>query len=148
MNKEEFQASRLKLGKTQKQLSELLGTSLKAIQSFEQGWRKVPVHIERQMLFLRALHEGKAKGVQPCWDTQGCPPERRRGCPAWEFNAGHLCWFINGTICEGRPRVSWGTKMKICQRCTVFRNNVGVAGLRKIARDRSAKPASRILNDV
>jgi len=133
MNNVEFQASRLKLGKTQKKLSELLGTSLKAIQSFEQGWRKVPVHIERQMFFLLVLHKGRAKEVRPCWDILACPPERRRECPAWEFNAGHLCWFINGTFCEGRTRVSWGSKMKLCRRCRVFRNNVGIAGARKIA---------------
>lgn len=133
MNNEEFQASRLQLGKTQKQLSELLGTSLKAIQSFEQGWRKVPVHIERHMLFLLALHKGKRKGVQPCWDVQDCPPNRRQNCPAWEFKAGHLCWFINGTICEGKPRVNWSSKMNICRRCKVFRNNVGISGARKIA---------------
>jgi DNA-binding XRE family transcriptional regulator len=133
MNNEEFQASRQQLKKTQKQLSELLGTSLKAIQSFEQGWRKVPVHIERQILFLLAFHKEKAKEVLPCWHIQNCPEERRRVCPAWEFNAGHLCWFINGTICEGRPRVSWSSKMSICRRCKVFRNNVGVPGLRKIA---------------
>ena len=132
MNNEEFQASRLRLGKTQKQLSELLGTSLKAIQSFEQGWRKVPVHIERQMLFLLALHKGKTKGVQHCWDVQDCPPNRRQNCPAWEFKAGHLCWFINGTICEGRSQVNWSSKMKICSRCKVFRNNVGTSGARKI----------------
>jgi hypothetical protein len=133
MNKLEFQAFRQRLGKTQKQLSELLGTSLKAIQSFEQGWRRVPAHIERQMLFLLAFHKEKAKGVLSCWDIQSCPEERRRVCPAWEFNAGHLCWFINGTICEGRPRVSWSSKMSVCRRCKVFRNNVGVPGSQKIA---------------
>jgi len=133
MNNEEFQASRLKLEKTQKKLSELLGTSLKAIQSFEQGWRKVPVHIERQMLFLLVLHKGKTKGVQPCWDVLECPPERRQNCPAWEFNAGHLCWFINGTICKGSPRAGWSSKMITCRRCKVFRNNLGVLGSRRIA---------------
>ncbi|OGP83214.1 MAG: hypothetical protein A2Z08_06130, partial [Deltaproteobacteria bacterium RBG_16_54_11] len=133
MNNEEFQVLRHRLGKTQKQLSELLGTSLKAIQSFEQGWRKVPVHIERQILFLLAFHKGKAKGIQPCWEVQDCPPERRRDCPAWEFNAGHLCWFINGTICEGKLRVSWSSKMNTCRRCRVFKINVGIAGSRKIA---------------
>jgi hypothetical protein len=125
MDNHEFQVSRQRLGKTQKQLSDLLGTSLKAIQSFEQGWRKVPVHIERQVLFLLAFHTGKAKGIQPCWIVQDCPQNTRRGCPAWELGAGHLCWFINGTICEGRPRVNWSSKMKICRRCRVFRNNMG-----------------------
>jgi DNA-binding XRE family transcriptional regulator len=133
MNNHEFQVSRQHLGKTQKQLSDLLGTSLKAIQSFEQGWRRVPVHIERQILFLLALQKGKKKRVQPCWDVRDCPAEIRRGCPAWEFNAGHLCWFINGTICEGKPQVNWGRKMKICKRCRVFRNNMDNIGSRKIS---------------
>jgi hypothetical protein len=133
MNRREFQTSRQRLGKTQKKLSELLGTSLKAIQSFEQGWRRVPVHIERQILFLIALQQGKTKGVRPCWDIRNCPKEICRGCPAWEFNAGHLCWFINGTICEGKPRLSWSSKMKACRRCVVFTNNVGIADERKKA---------------
>ena len=41
-------------GKTQNQLARLLGTSFKAIQSFEQGWRNVPAHTERQLLLLLA----------------------------------------------------------------------------------------------
>lgn len=132
MNDQQFQASRQQLGKTQKQLSELLGTSLKAIQSFEQGWRKVPAHIERQMLFLLTLRKEKAKEILPCWDIQNCSQERRQDCPAWEFNAGHLCWFINGTICQGSPRASWSSKMNVCQRCKVFKKNIGTSGSRKI----------------
>ena len=58
MDHREFQVSRQKLGKTQKQLAGLLGTSLKAIQSFEQGWRTVPAHVERQTLFLLAMKMG------------------------------------------------------------------------------------------
>ena len=63
MNHQAFQASRQQLGRTQKQLSELLGTSLKSIQSFEQGWRNVPIHIERQVLFLLTLKNYKARQV-------------------------------------------------------------------------------------
>ena len=59
MDSKEFHSLRQKLQKTQKQMSQLLGTSLKAVQSFEQGWRKVPVHVERQVLFLRSLKRGK-----------------------------------------------------------------------------------------
>lgn len=40
MDSKEFHSIRQKLQKTQKQMSELLETSLKAIQGFEQGWRK------------------------------------------------------------------------------------------------------------
>jgi len=78
MNHQEFQVSRQQLGKTQKQLSELLGTSLKAVQSFEQKWRKVPVHIERQMLFLLTSKKGKAKEVRPCWEIQTAPRKGAR----------------------------------------------------------------------
>jgi len=38
--------------KKQNQMTQLLGTYLKTIQSFEQVWRNIPVHIERQILFL------------------------------------------------------------------------------------------------
>lgn len=49
MDSEKFLLARKKLGKTQKQLAELLGTSLKAVHSYEQGWRSVPAHVERQL---------------------------------------------------------------------------------------------------
>jgi len=124
MNSDEFHVFRQKLQKTQKQMAELLGTSLKAVQSFEQGWRKVPGHIERQMLFLLMMQKGGAKDARPCWDIQSCSQEIRRSCPAWEFNAGHLCWFINGTICRGKPQNNWRSKMNVCRKCEVFAKNL------------------------
>ena len=132
MTRQEFQACRQQLGRTQKQFAELLGTSLKAIQSFEQGWRNVPTHIERQVLFLVTLQNDKAKQARPCWKVRNCAAEARRECPAWEFDAGTLCWFINGTMCQGKPQTSWSSKMKVCRKCEVFRNNVGTSGSRKI----------------
>jgi DNA-binding XRE family transcriptional regulator len=59
MDKREFSDIRRCLEKTQKQMAQLLGTSTKAIESFEQGWRNIPVHIERQMLFLLASMTSK-----------------------------------------------------------------------------------------
>jgi DNA-binding XRE family transcriptional regulator len=134
MDDQEFSSFRQKLEKTQKQMAELLGTSLKTIQSFEQGWRKVPVHVERQMLFLLNLKEGRAKDARPCWEIQNCSVEARQGCPAWEFNAGNLCWFINGTICLGKPQNDWGHKMKVCRKCEVFTKNFGTMALRRISK--------------
>ena len=52
----EFSKIRGILGKTQKKLAQLLWVSVKAIQSFEQGWREIPPHIERQMLFLYIMN--------------------------------------------------------------------------------------------
>ena len=127
MNNQEFHSFRQKLQKTQKQIAELLGISLKAVQSFEQGWRKVPVHIERQMLFLLMLKRGRAKDARPCWNIRKCSLQTRQACPAWEFNAGYLCWFINGTICHGEPLDSWNNKMKVCKKCDVFIRNLNAS---------------------
>jgi len=40
--------------------------------------------------------------------------------PAWEFQSGTLCWFVNGTICEGITHQDWEEKIKICHTCEVF----------------------------
>jgi len=121
MGKKEFSEIRHHLGKTQQQMAQLLGTSLKAIQSFEQGWRNIPVHAERQALFLLALKKLQKKD-KPCWVIRKCPREIKQNCPAWEFQVGYLCWFINGTICQGQMQESWHKKMKICRQCKVFRS--------------------------
>lgn len=121
MDQTEFSQIRRSLGKTQEQLARLLGTSLKAIQSFEQGWRNIPVHIERQVLFLLAMKRPHKRKSTPCWVIQKCPAKIRRNCPAWEFHGGQLCWFINGTICQGEVQENWHDKMKICRQCEVFR---------------------------
>jgi hypothetical protein len=120
VGKNEFSKVRQCLGKTQSQMAQLLGVSLKAIQSFEQGWRNIPVHIERQVLFLLASRKSSPREERPCWVTRKCPMEIRQNCPAWEFQVGNLCWFINGTICQGRVQTNWGKKMKICRQCKVF----------------------------
>jgi DNA-binding XRE family transcriptional regulator len=120
MDKKEFSLIRSHLGKTQSQMAKLLGTSLKAIQSFEQGWRNIPVHVERQVLFLLAMKRSCINMNTPCWVTRNCPVELRRNCPAWEFQIGQLCWFINGTICQGEAQENWQKKMQICRQCKIF----------------------------
>ena len=100
-------------------MAQLLGTSVKAIHSYEQGWRRVPTHAERQLYFL-AARKGEYKGRKPCWVVKKCPYEQKRQCPAWEFQAGKLCWFINGTICDGTVQNDWQEKIKICRSCEVF----------------------------
>jgi DNA-binding XRE family transcriptional regulator len=119
----EFSRIRAYLGKTQKELAQLLGTSLKAIQSFEQGWRRIPVHVERQVLFLLAHHLPQSgKGRQNCWTVMNCPKETRQRCPAWEYRLGHLCWFINGTMCRGKVQATWQKKMTLCRKCEMFQS--------------------------
>ena len=122
MDRKEFCHIRQKLNKTQKQMGQLLGTSVKAVHSYEQGWRKIPVHIERQMLFLLAHSDPPGGTKGRCWNIRKCPVEKKCHCPAWEFQLGHLCWFINGTICEGEAQESWEKKMNRCQKCRVFQS--------------------------
>jgi len=122
MDKKEFSLIRSRLEKTQNQLAQLLGTSPKAIQSFEQGWRNIPPHSERQLLFLLASKNPGKKERSFCWAVRNCPVDVKEKCPAWEFHAGGLCWFINGTICQGEVQGSWQRKMKICRKCEVFRS--------------------------
>ncbi len=119
MEKKELSTLRRRLGKSQKELAQLLGTSLKAVQSFEQGWRNIPVYIERQLFFLLAMKKYQRES-RPCWVIKKCPVEVKEKCPAWEFQSGHLCWFINGTICHGEVQESWEHKMKMCRKCKVF----------------------------
>ena len=120
MDSSTFLEIRKRLGKTQKQLAELLGTSLKAVHSYEQGWRSVPGHVERQLFFLVSRMRGIHRERKQCWDIKKCPVEQKEQCPAWEFQAGRLCWFINGTICEGVVHKNWVEKMQICRSCEVL----------------------------
>jgi hypothetical protein len=120
MDSKEFTHYRKSLGKTQWQMAQLLGNSLKAIHSYEQGWRSVPAYVERQMFFLVSRKRKNNKLKKPCWIIKNCPLDQRKACPAWEFKAGDLCWFINGTNCEGTTHQNWKEKMKVCRSCEVF----------------------------
>lgn len=121
MKPKEIVSYRKWLGKTQKEMASLLGVSLKAIQGYEQGWRNIPVHAERQILFLVSMKRTKGGREIPCWDVLDCPSSVRERCPAWEFRSGNLCWFVNGTLCKGGIQDSWKEKMKICHKCKVFK---------------------------
>ncbi len=121
MTKDEFISIRMKLKKTQKQMAELLGVSIRSVQSFEQGWRKISSNIERHALYLLIYKDNHIDTTPPCWDIEDCPQEKRIKCPAWEFDNGKMCWFINGTLCQGEPHHDWETKMKHCRECEVFK---------------------------
>ncbi len=121
MDKREFGDIRKDLGRTQKGLATLLGVSLKAICSYEQGWRTVPVHVERQLLFLLSRKRKSSKKNKNCWNLKNCPKEKRTKCPAWEFDSGEFCWFINGTICECSAQKNWHEKILICRNCIVMK---------------------------
>ena len=121
MDSKEFSRVRHYLGKSQKQLAQLLCVSTKAIQSFEGGWRQIPNYTERQLLFLLALRRYSEKNSRPCWEIQNCPDKWEQNCSAYEFNAGHFCWFISGTKCEGTVQKHWNEKMKTCRNCEMLK---------------------------
>ena len=122
VEKEEFCRIRKRIGKTQKELAALLGISIKTLHSYEQGWRRIPAHAERQILFLLSRSRSSDANLKPCWSIKNCPPKRKKQCPAWEFQAGKLCWFINGTVCECSAQTDWHKKMEICRKCDVMQS--------------------------
>ena len=121
MDAEEFVAIRKKMNKTQKDMALLLGISVKAVHSYEQGWRSIPDHVKRQIYFLISKRE---EGKRECWTVVHCPDERKEKCPAFEFNAGSLCWFINGTMCHGKVHKNFDDKMSVCRHCDMLQNNL------------------------
>jgi len=120
----EFIEIRHRLAKTQNQLAMILCVSPRAVQSFEQGWRHITRRIEREMLLLLSLKVDMSDGVAPCWVVLDCPSEWRERCVAWELNASHLCWYINGTYCGGEYHADWVTKMQVCRHCDVFQRAI------------------------
>jgi hypothetical protein len=72
------------------------------------------------VLYLLSRKQENSKRPKPCWKIKGCPAERKRSCPAWEFRTGTSCWFINGTMCEGEVQKDWTDKMKLCRKCEVL----------------------------
>jgi DNA-binding XRE family transcriptional regulator len=119
MNRSEFSNIRHYLGKSQVELSRSLCISPVAVKSIEKGVRKIPALIERQMLFLLFNKVSPVK-MRPCWQIKKCRTEVKNQCPAWELRAGHICWFITGTVCGGEAQESWDEKIAICRDCEVF----------------------------
>jgi DNA-binding transcriptional regulator YiaG len=119
MSPEEFSRIRVHLKKTQRQLAALLGASVKAVQSFEQGWRNIPPHVEHQVLFLLAA-VAPGSSEKSCWQIRKCTGRMKRQCPAFEFQQGRRCWFVNGTFCRGKEAKSWPEKMAECRKCPFF----------------------------
>ena len=122
MNSLKFKKYRKKLNKTQKEIAQLLGVSVKAIHSYEQGWRNIPANVERQMYFLLSRMDGNPNGRKPCWDIKNCPTKIKELCPAWEFNAGDICWSVSRTICCSDDRKDWEEKIKFCRSCEVLKS--------------------------
>jgi transcriptional regulator with XRE-family HTH domain len=111
----EFARLRAALGKSQRELAELLGLSLKAVESYEQGWRKVPAHVERLLYFLLfKLNEDEIEAGEPCWESKDCPDSSRSKCVAFAAKEGSFCWFFTGRLCAAAGTAGG------CYTCSVF----------------------------
>lgn len=109
---------RSEMGLSQSELASLVGISIRAIQSYEQGWRKPSETVERLLLLLLIAHRNSSElPYLQCWEQKECSPGVRENCIAYKTRQGHLCWFLTGTLCEGRQHKSWAGKMKVCLEC-------------------------------
>lgn len=70
MESKEFKRFRKRMNKTQSQMAQLLGVSVKAVHSYEQGWRNIPAHVERQMFFLISNMDYGNQAVVKCNSSQ------------------------------------------------------------------------------
>jgi DNA-binding XRE family transcriptional regulator len=122
MQSKDFIKIRNVLGKTQEQLAQALCISIRTVQSFEQGWRNVPVRVERELLLLSSLKTNLNVSTRSCWNIKKCPLEWKEKCIIWELKAGHLCWFLSGTFCEGKFQKGWDKKIKLCRKCEVYKS--------------------------
>jgi hypothetical protein len=100
----------------------MLGVSVKAVESYEQGWRRIPTNVERLLYFLLfALEGGNTENDAPCWDDRACARETRKICVAWAAREGRLCWFYTGGLCGG-------TGPRACRSCAVFLRQLARTG--------------------
>jgi DNA-binding XRE family transcriptional regulator len=125
MDGKAFARLRQALGKSQRELAALLGVSQKAVESYEQGWRNVPAHVERVLYFLLfKCDDDGAGGGAPCWESLGCPEETRSKCVAFVAKEGRFCWFFTGKLCARAAQA--GAKADArgglggCRSCPVF----------------------------
>ena len=117
----EIRAIRAVLGKSQREMAQLLGISIRAVQSYEQGWRPVPPTVQRLagVLLMTIRRHGRPAGA-PCWKVRDCPPVDRADCFAYEIRAGELCWALTGTRCGEKDHPQWEKKIHHCMDCSVM----------------------------
>ena len=117
---DDLKSIRRVLGKSQSEMADVLGISVRAVQSYEQGWRPMPCRVQQLSALLIYLNWRRSGGkAKPCWKIKDCEPERRAECAASQYKAGDLCWLITGTRC-GDDTDNSETKMRMCSECKVL----------------------------
>lgn len=112
----ELKGIRRVLGWNQEEMARLLGISCRALQSYEQGWRPLPLRVQQALALLVYLHYRRNnRKPAPCWRVRRCPAAERRRCPVHQLRAGDVCWMIAGGRCETNK------SMTTCRACPVMR---------------------------
>lgn len=112
---------RRQVGQSQSEFADLIGVSLRTVQSCEQGWRNPSPAVEKAaLLLLMARRHGAAFSAHSCWESVPCSEAERQGCLVYNTRQGHLCWLLSGHICKGRRLHSWADKKKLCAECDFF----------------------------
>jgi len=112
---------RHRLGLTQAEMAAPLGVSKRALQSYEQGWRPVPMHVWERVALLLFLQwrRGNRGAVRACWQVRGCSLAARRQCPAARMGAGELCWMVCGPMGGPMQMASGGAESFCWEKCPV-----------------------------
>lgn len=117
MDSATFSRLRRLMRRSQRELADVLGVSVKAVESYEQGWRRVPANIERILYFLLfKLNEDSLQGEEDCWVATKCPDSQRENCVAALAKEGRFCWFFTGRLCSTAAR----GEAESCYSCSVF----------------------------
>jgi DNA-binding XRE family transcriptional regulator len=92
---------RRKLNLTQMELGHLLGISCKAVQSYEQGWRPVPMHALSHLLILLSDNQNRTQPPrQPCWKINRCKDDMLPKCRVYQLGTGTQCWALATKMCK------------------------------------------------
>ena len=142
---------RRSFGITQAKLAAAMGTSVKAIQSYEQGWRNVPTRALIQLLVLLAIHRRRQIDPVPCWEIKKCPQRVRAGCPSYTIGDGQFCWFVcaGARRCAPDPKVADAADtadaddLLPCMGCEVIRRLLHTESPATGNREKSAPPPPR-----
>ncbi len=119
---ENLRSVRDALGATQNDLASYLGVSLRAVQSYEQGWRETPSYVQRAAALLLYLRWRKAhRRLLPCWEVRKCSPSAKADCPTFQFRAGDLCWLFPRASHNGHKGLCNDEKLEDCKRCRVMK---------------------------
>ena len=118
----DLKAVRKRMGLSQSEFADLIGVSLRTVQSCEQGWRNPSPSVEKAaLLLLMAERHGVDFSGHTCWDSVQCSMGEREACLVYQTRQGHLCWLLSGHICKGIRLHSWDDKKRLCAECDFFR---------------------------